>query len=113
MYGDEEAYDWMWNRYWNSTFAAEDARCLHAIASIKRPYLQQKTLFLAISGKVRRQDALRLIEMVVKLGGPTGPIMVWTFLRSHWVEAIEYWRGSDWTKFNDMVRTKFKLIRID
>jgi hypothetical protein len=55
LYGDLEDYNFILNKFKESTFAPDQQLYLHALASSKTPYLQAKTLAFAISGEVRKQ----------------------------------------------------------
>lgn len=111
IYGNEDDYNWIMAMYTETTFAADQEKLLHALASTRKPYLQHRTLEFAISGRVRKQDVMTLIRQVALLGGPTGPVIVWTFLRTNWDRVVKFWEGSDWTKLNEMISTLVSRFR--
>lgn len=78
MHGDQEDYNWVMAKYLSSTFAPEQQIYLHALASSPVPYIQQRTLSFAISGLVRQQDIITLIDQVATLT-PVGHVSVWLF----------------------------------
>ena len=81
--GDESDYEFVLDRFLNTTFAPEQIRLLHALASTPVPYLQQRTLELAVSDAVRPQDTISVISSVAVLT-PIGHVSVWIFLMANW-----------------------------
>lgn len=103
LHGDESDYDWVYNKFLNETFQQNQQRLLYALASANVPYLQYRTLDLALSGNVRKQDLLRLIFQV-SLYSNTGHIYAWAFIRDNWERLLDVDRASgDWTRINQMV----------
>ena len=102
-YGQVNDYEYVLGLYKKSTIATEQQRFLRALASSEDQSIQQRTLELAISGQVRKQDALFLVRYVVQLGGLNAPSFVWSFLRNNWNQLVDFWKGGDWSKVNDLV----------
>ncbi|KAJ3060119.1 hypothetical protein HK102_009660, partial [Quaeritorhiza haematococci] len=118
IYGTESDYDFIIHLYKTATFAADQRRLLHALASMRRPYLQQRTLSLAITvdpatgeSVFRKQDVPWLITQVAVLGGELGVVVVWDFLRSRWKDVVKFWKGSGWKALNDMVGVVISRFR--
>jgi aminopeptidase N len=83
IYGDLDDYNFVMNKFRESTFAPDQQLYLHALASSKTPYLQARTLAFAVSGEVRKQDIQTLIRQVATLS-PVGHISTWLFLLDNW-----------------------------
>lgn len=120
-----DAYEWVLQRYRNETSATEQQRLLHALASTRKPYLQMRTLELALSGEVRRQDIHRyvppytpihianhsflqstFISLIAQTAmfSPTGHIQAWTFIRDNWSRLLSLDASSgDYTRLNNLV----------
>ncbi len=102
-YGTALDYDYVLGLYKKSTIATEQQRYLKALASSEDQAIQLRTLELAISGNVRKQDALYLVRYIVQFGGLKSPSFVWSFLKTNWVRLVDFWKGGDWSKVNDLV----------
>lgn len=94
----------MIQKYIDSTFAPEKDRVLGALAHVNQPYLQMRTLDFAISGKVRKQDIMRLISSVA-VYSPMGHMYTWNWLRSNWKTIMHLWKGLDYSHLNGVIQT--------
>ncbi|TPX61966.1 hypothetical protein SpCBS45565_g07130 [Spizellomyces sp. 'palustris'] len=105
IWGSEADYEWVYKSYLSATSAQEEQRLLHALASVRQPYLQLRTLTLALSEHVRKQDLHRLIAQVSEQS-PTGYLITWNFIRDNWnaLLAVESSSG-DYTRLNNLVGT--------
>ncbi|KAJ3281960.1 Aminopeptidase 2 mitochondrial [Borealophlyctis nickersoniae] len=103
MWGNEDDYEWVLESYMNATSNLDRSRYLQALAASPEPYLQQRTLEMALSGKVRKQDVVRLISLVSFMT-PTGHTTTWSFLLDSFPAFVAYFgKDTDWTRFNDLL----------
>jgi aminopeptidase N len=104
MYGNQEDYEWVQQRFLKSNFAPDQQIYLHALASSPVPHLQTRTLEFAISANVRKQDVVTLLTQVASLT-PLGHVSVWIFLMDNWdvITGPKFARIFD--KFNKLLQT--------
>jgi hypothetical protein len=81
----------------------EQRRLLRAICSSKNEDIQVQTLDWALSGKVRKQDAMYVIRDVAALGGQKGPSNTWNYLKKNWKKLSEFLHGGAFNRINDVV----------
>ncbi|KAJ3268582.1 hypothetical protein HDV01_002561 [Terramyces sp. JEL0728] len=103
IYGDLSDYEFILEKYLTSTFAPDQQLYLHALAATKTPYLQGRTLALAISGAVRKQDMQLLISQVATLS-PVGHITTWLFMMENWEKLTRVFNGGDFGKFSELLK---------
>jgi aminopeptidase 2 len=106
MNGKEDEYEFVLDKYLASTFAPEQQILLRALASTPIPYLQQRTLTLALSDKVRSQDTVSVISNVAVLT-PVGHVSVWLFFMSNWNEIF---KENKFGRFGKMTGSITELI---
>jgi aminopeptidase N/puromycin-sensitive aminopeptidase len=58
----------------------EDA--LHLLAVFRNPELQRRSLEFAVSGKVRKQDAI--FQLLIPMQSPQTRGIAWDFIRNNW-----------------------------
>jgi aminopeptidase 2 len=111
MNGNEDDYNFVLDKYFKTTFAPEQQILLHALASTPTPYLQQRTLQLALSDKVRLQDVLSVIQNVAILT-PVGRILsltvdvsVWLFFMSNWKDLTQDQKFGAFGKVTGLLQT--------
>lgn len=105
MNGKEEDYDFVLKKYLDSTFAPDQVILLHALSSTPTPYLQQRTLVLALSEAVRPQDTISVISNVAVLT-PVGHVSVWLFFMSNWNDLTGEIRFGRFGKFSGIVNLR-------
>ena len=104
IHGTQADYNWVLQKYLNSTFAPEQQIYLHALASSPIPYLQARTLAFAISGQVRQQDIVTLVDQVATLT-PVGHVSTWLFLMDNWDALTTGVHAKTFGKFNQLLNT--------
>ncbi|KAJ3041425.1 hypothetical protein HDV00_009405 [Rhizophlyctis rosea] len=104
-YGSKDEYNYILEKYLNATSNLDRNRYLTALGSTRDIELQYSNLRFALSGKVRKQDVVKLFALTTA-SSPYGSHITLTYILENW-EAITTFFGkdSDWTRFNDLLNS--------
>ena len=91
-YGGNAEYAKLLKMYKTTSLQEEKNRIGWALGFFRQESLLQKTLDLALSNHVRRQDSVRMISAVSV--NPHGSDLAWTFIKSNWKVFLERYEGS-------------------
>lgn len=80
--GDDELFDKLLHIYETSTNPELQISALRRLAQFEKPELVKRALDLAVSGKVRNQDAV--FQLGVALAIDRNRPMAWQFIQTHW-----------------------------
>jgi glutamyl aminopeptidase len=92
--GDQQTWDWLFDRYRNESNAQEKAKLLRGLASIDSPWLLSRLIELARDiGNVREQDYFTLLANISnnRIGEP----IVWDFYRNEWNYLVDRFSLND------------------
>uniref|UniRef100_A0A0L8GD67 ERAP1-like C-terminal domain-containing protein n=2 Tax=Octopus bimaculoides TaxID=37653 RepID=A0A0L8GD67_OCTBM len=91
-YGDEDEWNFVYNKYKTSTVVIEKSSILNALSCTRHPWLLNKYLKISMNPeKIRYQDVSTVLSGISS--NPIGEKIVWDFIRSNWDELA--------TKFAD------------
>lgn len=91
QYGGKEEYDTIFKIFEETDLQEEKVRCLRSFGASADPELLQKTLELALTPKVRSQDAVFVILSVAS--NPAGRQLAWDFFKTNVNVFIEKYNG--------------------
>ena len=92
--GDQETWDWLFERYRSETNAQEKAKLLSGLASVESPWLLSRLIDLARDiSNVREQDYFTLMANIS--GNRVGEPIVWDFYRSEWEYLVNRFSLND------------------
>ncbi|MBX9667827.1 MAG: ERAP1-like C-terminal domain-containing protein [Candidatus Obscuribacterales bacterium] len=80
--GDDNTYEEMKRLYDRATTPEAKLRNLYGLAYFRKPELQKRTLELAVSDKVKTQDAPHVVLKLLKT--TAGREVGWSFVKQHW-----------------------------
>jgi len=93
QYGDEPEYEFLLQRYNQTTLNAEKTRILRALCSASQPYLLKRTLELSLDrSTIKSQDTGSVIAYVAN--NQYGTDIAWEFFRENIDTLIERFGGS-------------------
>ncbi|CAC5411232.1 ANPEP [Mytilus coruscus] len=81
--GDEDEWNFVYDKYKTATVAAEKARLLSALSCTKQTWILNRFIKMSLDfDQVRKQDSASVFTGVH--GNPIGRDLAWTFLNSNW-----------------------------
>ncbi|XP_054706486.1 uncharacterized protein LOC129216302 [Uloborus diversus] len=92
--GQEEHWNYMWNRFLKEESASERLKLLQGLAHVRVPQLIHRYLEYAMDDtKVRRQDFFSVLNFIA--GNPIGRPLVWNFIKEKWPALVERFTLND------------------
>eukprot|EP00842_Homolaphlyctis_polyrhiza_P001019 jgi/Hompol1/1918/HPOL_002797-RA len=104
QYGSDLDFEWILQQYLRSTFAPDQQTFLDALASAATVAAQQRTLKLTLTGEIRRQDIISLVQRVA-VNTPQGSTTAWAFLMDNWAEFTKNPAYGGFNNLNHLVGT--------
>jgi tricorn protease interacting factor F2/3 len=101
-------YDGLIGRYLKSTTDEERLRFLEGLVSFKNPELIAKTLDLALSGKVKRQDVRNVI--LYATANPDAKNVAWEWFKKNMAKLEAMYSGT--AQFSIILREYFSIIGV-
>ncbi|XP_071508532.1 aminopeptidase N-like [Diadema antillarum] len=97
--GGQEEWDFGWNKYLDTTDAAEKSKWLYALSCSQAPWVLSRYMDYSLDPLlVRKQDASYVVRYVSD--NYVGRSLAWDFLRNEWDTIYEYYGGGSFSFSN-------------
>ncbi|XP_038060244.1 glutamyl aminopeptidase-like isoform X2 [Patiria miniata] len=92
--GDQDAWDYLWDMYLNSTVSTEKTNLRYAMARTRQVWLLARYLeYCRDDTKIRSQDFFSTLDYIA--GNPVGNPLVWDWVRANYDYLLERFGVSD------------------